>query len=380
MTAQPIYHVALSAQLIELGGHVPNTIRLLPAGRFKAKDGRPQGLPDGWLLNDASAQAVIDSAKTQQDKFLIDYEHQTLYSKDNGAKAPAAGWFSALEWRPGDGLYATDVEWTAAAAQAIQAKEYRYISPVLTFNPKTGEVTGLLMAALVNYPALDGLADLAAARFSTFREDESMYDDLIEDLRTVLNLPAASTPADIAAELDKIKSLILPGVTMGLAAHIESLNTKLAAKEEEVAALTAKVSAPPDPALFAPISSMKELQAKVAALAAQVQADALNKLIEPALADGRLLPSLKDWAESLGRKDMDALSTYLSAAQPIAALKGTQTGGIPPVVNAAPSAAAIRAPFGYQVDDDRAALHADILAYAEAHKLSYAAAATAIGA
>ncbi len=112
MTAPILTRVALSAQLIELGGSVPTTIRLLPAGRFKAKDGRPAGLPDGWHLDDASAAQVIASAQAQQDQFLIDYEHQTLYSEDNGAKAPAAGWFSALEWRPGDGLYATDVAWT----------------------------------------------------------------------------------------------------------------------------------------------------------------------------------------------------------------------------------------------------------------------------
>lgn len=373
-------HVALSAQLIELSGNVPTTIRLLPAGRFRAKDGRPSTLPDGWHLDDANAARVIAAAKAQQDQILIDYEHQTLYSKENGAKAPAAGWFSALEWRPGDGLYATDVEWTAAAQAAIQAKEYRYISPVLTFDPRTGDVTGILMAALVNFPALDGLADLAAARFSPITEQESMYEDLIEDLREVLNLPTAATPAELAAELDKVKALLVPDASVGLAAHITNIHAKLADQEEAVAALTAQVSAPPDPALFAPVATVTELQNQVAALSAQVQTDALAKLIEPALADGRLVPSLKGWAESLGQKDMDALSTYLAAAQPIAALSGTQTGGIPPATTPTSSKAAVKAPEGYQVDDDRAALHAEILAYADAHQLSYAAAATAIGA
>lgn len=378
MTATRITSVALSAQLIALEGAVPTTIRLLPAGRFKAKDGRPSGLPDGWNLDDSNAQSVMDAAKAQQDQFLIDYEHQTLYSKENGAKAPAAGWFSALEWRPGDGLYATDVEWTAAAQAAIQAKEYRYISPVLTFNPKTGDVTGILMAALVNYPALDGLADLAAARFSTFSENESMYDDLIEDLREVLNLPAASTPAELAAELDKIKTLILP--TVSLSAYLDDIHAKLAEKDEAVAALTAQVAAPPDPALFAPVATVTELQTQVAALTAQVETHELQALIEPAMADGRLLPSLKEWAEALGKQDRVALSTYLEAAQPIAALKGTQTQGQPPVDTAKPGAAAVRAPLGYQVDDDRAALMAEIQAYADAHHLSFTAAATALGA
>lgn len=154
---------ASRASLTALEGQAPSSFRLMPAGTFKAKDGRPYGL-QGWNLSDAAAWAIVGKAQRQQDRFLIDYDHATLNS--NGTRAPAAGWFSRLEWRPGDGLYAVGVEWTAAAQAAIQAKEYRYISPVLTYDPKTGNVTGLLMAAIVNYPAIDGLTDLAvAARF-----------------------------------------------------------------------------------------------------------------------------------------------------------------------------------------------------------------------
>jgi len=158
---------AARASLTALEGQAPSEFRLLPAGTFKAKDGRPAGLA-GWNLSDAAAWAIIGRAQRQQDRFLIDYDHQTL--SGDGTRAPAAGWFSRLEWRPGDGLYALGVEWTAAAQAAIQAKEYRYISPVLTYDPKTGNVTGVLMAAIVNYPAIDGLTDLAAAaRFSFTR-------------------------------------------------------------------------------------------------------------------------------------------------------------------------------------------------------------------
>lgn len=143
-------------------GKAPSSFRLMPAGRFKAKDGRPAGL-QGWNLTDSLAWQIIAKAQRQQDRFLIDYDHATL--AENGTRAPAAGWFTGLEWRPGDGIYAVGVEWTAAALAAIASREYRYISPVLTYDAKTGDVTGLLMAAIVNYPALDGLTDLAAAHF-----------------------------------------------------------------------------------------------------------------------------------------------------------------------------------------------------------------------
>jgi len=301
--------IGVASCLFELNGHAPTEIKVLPSGRFKAKDGRPHGLA-GWNLSEQSAKTVIASANAQQDKFLIDYDHQTLYTKENGQPAPAAAWFKALEWRK-DGLYALGVEWTESAKTAISANEYRYISPVLSYNKQTGEVTGLLMAALVNYPAIDGLTDLAAAKFNLTPE-ESMNPEL-------LKLLGLAVDADDAAVLSAI--------------------TALKSGSEQVAALSAQISTlkaqAPDPAKFVPIDAMSALQTQVAALSAQLNADSVGKLIEPALADGRLLPAQKEWAESLGKSDIAALSAYLDSAQPIAALKGTQTGGKAPEGDAA---------------------------------------------
>ena len=158
------YRTAARASLFSLEGRAPSEFRLMPAGQFRAKDGRPVGL-SGWNLSDAGARRIVEAAQRQRDRFLIDYDHATL-AENGGGKA--AGWFSRLEWRPGDGLFAVGVEWTASAQTAISAGEYRYISPVLTYDPKSGDVTGVLMAAIVNYPALDGLTDLAVAAHFRF--------------------------------------------------------------------------------------------------------------------------------------------------------------------------------------------------------------------
>jgi phage I-like protein len=80
---------------------------------------------------------------------VIDYEHQTLNAATNGQPAPAAAWFSTLEWRDGDGLYATDVQWTERAAAMVAAGEYRFLSPVFCFD-NHGNVKALLHAALTN--------------------------------------------------------------------------------------------------------------------------------------------------------------------------------------------------------------------------------------
>ncbi|MEY3760041.1 MAG: hypothetical protein RIR39_1532 [Pseudomonadota bacterium] len=361
--------VALSAQLIELGGTVPTEIKLLPAGKFRAKDGRPQGL-SGWVMNDTSANALLSASIQQADKYLIDYDHQTLHSKTNGQQAPAAGWFSELAWRPNDGLYATDVEWTAPAQSAIEAKEYRYISPVLKYNQSTGEVTGLLMAALVNYPALDGLTDLAAAHFDLSLQGSIMdQDELMERLRYLLNLPTLATLEEVLAELEKLKTIISTpeGTTTGLSAF-------LATKTEEISALAAQT---PDSAKFVPIETMAALQTELAELSAVVKAENINKLINPALADGRLLPGQKDWALSLGESNLESLSAYLETAQPIAALAGTQTGGIAPDETNTP---AYRPVLGYSVDSEQAALHAKIMAHAHLNNIDYQTAALAVGA
>jgi len=133
-------------------------VRILPAGKFKANDSRPQAA-NGWFIDAVIARDVVALADSHQDSFVIDYEHQSL----KGKEAPAAGWFKRLEWREGDGLFMTDITWTARAKAMISALEYRYVSPVFLFNNQTGGVEKIVSVALTNTPALTGLTDLAVA-------------------------------------------------------------------------------------------------------------------------------------------------------------------------------------------------------------------------
>ncbi|QLQ03231.1 MAG: hypothetical protein HZY77_10985 [Thiobacillus sp.] len=138
-----------------------SVFRLIPDGLFRASDGRPDNIA-GWSISREAAMAIIGTANARANEFVIDYEHQSLNANRNGAPAPAAGWFKRMEWRDGDGLYVIDARWTDIAAKMIATREYRYISPVFTFD-KSGNVSSILSAALTNTPALDGLTDLAAA-------------------------------------------------------------------------------------------------------------------------------------------------------------------------------------------------------------------------
>ncbi|MCY1527965.1 Mu-like prophage I protein [compost metagenome] len=98
--------------------------------------------------------------------------------------------------------------------------------------------------------------------------------------------------------------------------------------EQALAAAKAKT---PDPAKYVPLAVVEELKKDVAALRSTQIGSEVNGLVEGGLADGRLLPAQEEWARELGKKDIAALKTYLDKTPAIAALKGQQTTGKPPV-------------------------------------------------
>lgn len=282
-------------------------IQLFPAGVFRARDGRPAGLK-GWQLNADAARQLVAMATNRETPFVIDYEHQTLYAETSGNPAPAAAWFNTLEWREGDGLYAVDVEWTERASALIEGDEYRYLSPVFKFDKNTGAVTELLMAAVTNNPAIDGIADVAAARYLHQPHEET-------------------TPVD--KELLKMLGLGEDATAEQVRAAVQALMSKASEAEENVTALRAQVNQP-DPLKFVPKAALDDLTAKVAALSTQLTTDSVDQLVKEGMDDGRLLPSLESWARELGTKDIAALRDYLGSAQPVAALKSQQTNGKTP--------------------------------------------------
>ncbi len=283
-------------------------LQLLPAGEFGARDGRP-GPGRSWRLSAASAALLMKQAAARRTPYVIDYEHQTLNSEHNGQPAPAAGWFKTLEWREGQGLFAVDVQWTDKARAMIAAGEYRFISPVFSYDDK-GRVTALHMAALTNNPALDGMAALAAAKFT---HQPTKEQSMNEELKKLLGLEGDPGDEDIAAATAKLAE-------------------RLKAQESEVAALKARADeqAAVDPAKYVPVTTVEEIRQELAALKGQAHQRGIDELVTAALADGRLLPAMEPWARELGKKDLAALKAYTEQAQPIAALSGMQSKGKAP--------------------------------------------------
>lgn len=318
-------------------------LQLTPAGTFKPNDGR-ELKPGAWRIDAASAQRVIERFKARGKPPVIDYEHQTLKKEQNGQPAPAAGWIRDLRWFEGQGLYAL-AELTARARDYIKAGEYLYFSPVFEYDEATGTVLAIHMGALTNDPGISGMEPLSlvAAATAAFLPNpprqEPSVNPLLKALLAALGLPETTTePAAIAAltalgPLQALKARANVATAVCTALQIPADAT---AETATAACNSLRAAQPgaPDPAKYVPIEAVQQLQTQVAALTATQQAGQVDALIQPALADGRLLPTLETWARDLGKKDLAALTAFLGAAKPIAALAGTQTGGKAPTATA----------------------------------------------
>ncbi len=238
------------------------------------------------MTDEDGARLVAEASARMSDR-VIDYEHATLLqAKAGGGKAPAAGWFRALEWRPGDGLWALGVQWTALAAKHLADREYRYLSPVFSFDKESGRVLQLLHASLTNDPGLDGLTDLAALAADLLlpptRKQEQSMNELLKKLLASLGLQETATEAEALSAVAALKT--------------------------NVAALSAQVGSP-DPAKYVPIAALSGLQAehadvkgKLATLTTEISAGKVTALVADGVTAGKITPATEAWAKSLGLK------------------------------------------------------------------------------
>lgn len=265
-------------------------VQLVPIGRFDGKDGRGP-----YIIRDkAHAQQVVAAtlAYHRGADPVIDYDHQTDFGvkPDVGGTAPASGWMKEFQVRD-DGIYAR-VEWTPAAQARLEAREYRYLSPVFTHNQK-GVVGVILRAGLVNAPNLQ-LAAVAAQQDVPNPQGNLMDRDA---LIQALGLDENATDADIMAAVNSAQAARTQVSAIALAAGLTA-----EAKPQDVltavqsAQAKAKDPANPDPAKFVPADQVIALQTQLNALqddrAREKAETAVDRLIE----QGRLIPALRDWA------------------------------------------------------------------------------------
>ena len=311
--------------------HIGADVQLFPAGRFNARDGRPTEPAGGhWQLDDAIAADLLVRLSGRQTDIVVDYEHQTLNAEANGKPAPAAGWITprSVEWRSGVGLFATALDWTDSAKAHIAAREYRYISPVFSYDRQSGAVLNLLHVALTNYPAIDGMDALVASAAARFMADEASPKENVmnrEQLIALLGLSADASDEDISTAMAALKARGDTAST--LAQEVAALKTQKEVLETAVAAAKGNQGIP-DPAKFVPAEVVEDLKKELAALSTKITTNEVGDLVQAGLKDGRLLPAQEKWARELGTSNIAALKSYLESTAPIAALKGRQTNDI----------------------------------------------------
>lgn len=312
------------SHLMAMENDINGSIQLFPYGRFYPSDGRTIAT-DGWIVDDTNGYALADAINQRAVQLMIDYEHQTLYIKENGRGNPAAGWMINAEYRPFEGLFA-NVKWTASAHAQIKNKEYRYISPLFLADEQ-GYVREVLNAALTNRPALH-LLDEAVAFSELFNpqpfnpKPQGDPMDFKKELLALLGLSAEATDDEVTVALSALNTQISDSQTPLNKVYAELATQKAVALSAQTAAQTV------DPTKYVSLSTMQAVQAELNQLKEQVAADKASALIQTALSDGRLLPAQKAWAENLAKTNLTALSDYLATTTPNKALTAPQTAGM----------------------------------------------------
>ena len=304
---------------------------LIPEGVFRSEiDGRPYDAPH-WELTPERGHQMAAALNQRKIDMVIDYEHATLKSKTTGEPAPAAGWLKSagFTYVEGVGLCSTDFEWLDKAKTHIEAKEYKYISPVFLYT-KTGDITALINVALTNTPALDQLpeAKLAAAAQELFSQDlpqqDSTMEELLEQLRWMLNLPLSATAEEITAELDKLKTQIKEKTGVAVAANSQTLYDALNAIDQ--LKIAANSSNAVDPTQFVPMAVYQEAVQKAGNADAAAKAKEIDDLIVAACADGRLTGQVTiNWMKDQAKTNPDFVKSHIESLPVIAALTSQQT-------------------------------------------------------
>ncbi len=263
----------------DLGAAPPDWIQLLPAGpAIIGRDGRSWNLPD--------TAAPLTDLTARNKPLGVDWEHASEHRAFQGLDAPAAGWIDRLETR--DGAIWGHVEWTPKAIQQITDREYRFLSPVFTYQKADNRIVALVSAGLTNQPNLN----LTALN----REESPMPMPLPTAVCSALALPAgADEPAVIAAIADLARAANRPQADPDLTKFV------------------------PRPDYDAALNRASTAEAKIA----EIEKAALNQQIETALNTalqaGQICPATVEFYRGVCQKDggLEAFNQFLKSAPPV---------------------------------------------------------------
>lgn len=305
--------IAAAVAVLDDQGKVRTNFQIMPFGDpFFGRDGRGPYR----LVDEAHAQAVIHSTKAIQrgTQLFVDYDHQSVLAVPKGGTAKAAGWVKGLSVEA-DGIHA-EVEWTKPALAALEAGEYRYVSPHFRFAQADGRITRLINVGLTNSPNLD-LAAIAAADMAPSNGEPAN----MKSIASALGLAEDASEEEILAAIKDMmeKSTAQSAQLTALDKTLGNVRLTVGLAEDAdgaaiAAAITEKVAAF-DPTQFVPRASYD-------ALTKTIRDDAEKSAIaavDQAVADGKVPPAQRGWALDLVKKDQASFHSFIAGAAPFAA-------------------------------------------------------------
>lgn len=224
-------------------GKAPKKIKLLPADEFIiGRDGRR------WTKRD------VDSIVKKSNEYLphhpIDENHAIDLKAYRGESAPAMGWFGKLYAEADGSVWANIEEWTGRGKDALEKKEYRYISPVFETS-ESGEIIKIMRAALTNSPNLE-LPNLNNEENNQIQETKpeqagkpAQEEFMNKELCAALGLPETATENDVLAAISKLKTQANSTKTVDLSAYapradLNQMETRAVEAETKLAKLNAE--------------------------------------------------------------------------------------------------------------------------------------------
>ena len=266
-------------------GHAPEWIQLLPAGQIiTGRDGRT-------FVND-QPEALLSAFAADGKDLPVDWEHSSELKAREGEEAPASGWIKQLEIRE-DGSVWGRVEWTARGAASVSSKEYRYISPVFSYERESLRIISFRSCGLTNQPNLF----LNALNRATHKEETSME---LSQLLAALKLPATASFADALNSITKTQS----DLTLALNAAASPPLDKFVPKADYDLALNRATAA----------------ETKLADQAKEVLETAINSEIDAALKAGKITPATQAYHVAQCRQEggLDRFREFVAAAPSVA--------------------------------------------------------------
>ncbi|PCI03856.1 MAG: hypothetical protein COB78_05740 [Hyphomicrobiales bacterium] len=282
-------------QLPATEGEAPEWIQLIPAGEFTGDDGRGPFTAD--------LQAVVEASS--HNKMAIDENHSTELLAVKGEPSPARGWIVEMQARD-DGVWGR-VEWTEDGERLVKSRSYGFVSPVFMHTRKRPyRVSRITSVALVNSPNLTSLKSL-------HRKNDPMDEELLK----LLGLEAG---ADDAAVATAVKALNARAAEHdeSLGAIVEALEINEGASSEDmVAAINSRSITPAggeDSSLVKGLQDqIKLMNSRLTTISDSAAKDKAVHFVDAAIADCKLVPSLRDHMISRHMKNPADVETEIGA-------------------------------------------------------------------